>query len=267
MPTPVRKRAFTLVELLVVIGIIGLLMGLLVPTITTTLRSIRVTKTRAIIRDLEMGLQAFKLDFGDFPPSKLDAAYPRTGSAKLVYYLRGPGGSGWGTTGGGRMPFGQSGSAPKRAYGPYYQADDEVMQFLKVGSEYHPVAFLDAFEPAGPILYFKPTVDVKGDILYRKDDNDRGGSDPEAKSNFAADLFFRDCVVSGTRTEEGTIKTLYHSEDFMLISAGEDGRFGAVGVEHDGDLFPAERNAPASERDTSIRFRKINYDDITNWNQ
>jgi len=264
MPTPVRQRAFTLIELLVVIGIIGLLMGLLVPTITTTLRSMRVKKTQFIVRDLEMGLQAFKHDFGDFPPSNLDAVYPRTGAAKLVYYMRGPGGSGWGTTGGGRMPFGQSGSAPKRAYGPYYQADDQMMQFMKVGAEYHPVAFLDGFEPAGPILYFKPTVDRNGIISYNKNDNDRGGSDPEAKSNFASDVFFRDCVVSGTVTEGSTTKTLYHREDFMLISAGDDGRFGAVGVEQDDDLFPAERDAPAGKNE---RFKEVIYDDITNWNQ
>jgi len=264
MPIPARKHGFTLIELLVVIGIIGLLMSLLVPAITQVMRSMRVMRTREIINGLEMGLQAFKNDFRDYPPSNLEAKYPRTGAAKLVYYLRGPGGSGWGTAGAGRMPFGQSGGPPNRAYGPYYQATDDDMQFMKVGSEYRPVAFLDAFEPQGPILYFKPTVDVKGNLLYKWEDNNRNGSDAEAKTNFAEARFFRDCVEAGTLTEGNTTRTLYHREDYMLISAGEDGRFGAVGIEHDGDLYPTERNTPAGEKE---RFKEVIYDDITNWNQ
>jgi len=265
MPTRARKRGFTLIELLVVIGIIGLLMGLMVPAITQIMRSMRVTRTREVINGLEMGLQAFKNDFRDYPPSDLTPSYPRTGASKLVYYLRGPGGSGWGTSGAGRMPFGQSGGVPNRAYGPYYQATDKDLQFMKVGSEYRPVAFLDAFEPQGPILYFRPVLDVQGNLYYDKKDNDRGGSDPQAKTNFATDQYFRDCVVAGTVTEGNISKTLYHDEHYILISAGEDGRFGAVGIEWDGDVYPTERNTQAGA--PSDRFKEINYDDLTNFNQ
>lgn len=183
MPRPRHARGFTLIELLVVLAIIGLLMTLLVPTITSAQRQVQRLQTGSIIKDLSIGLEDFKKDFGDYPPSRPNlyfngtAPSPKdpyqrpdsnykdpgvafgdmgTGAANLIYYLAGPDRSGWGTNAGGTMPFG---GAPQRTYGPYYQCEEEGVRYETVkvqgAQRYIPVGFLDVYKPAGVILYLK----------------------------------------------------------------------------------------------------------------
>ena len=136
-----RTRAgFTLIELLVVIGIIAVLVALLIPTISAAMLMAHRSVTKSTLNELALSLKAFKADFGDYPPSrprvpltgtKTDPASGElaTGAANLVYYLRGPGGSGWGMGGGGVMPFpGQKPRSHLRTLrhdppGPYRLAD------------------------------------------------------------------------------------------------------------------------------------------------
>jgi prepilin-type N-terminal cleavage/methylation domain-containing protein len=61
-------RAFTLVELLVVIGIIGLLAGLLTPAVMRALASSRNAAIKAEIDMLHMAIMNYKNEYGSFPP-------------------------------------------------------------------------------------------------------------------------------------------------------------------------------------------------------
>ncbi len=62
-----RARAFTLVELLAVIGIIALLVGILVPTISGIVRSGRDSAQRQALNSLARALDAYRGDHNDIP--------------------------------------------------------------------------------------------------------------------------------------------------------------------------------------------------------
>jgi type II secretory pathway pseudopilin PulG len=69
-----KKTGLTMIELLIVLGIIALLVGLLVPALNTVRNMARETKQQAQLTTIEMALAAFKNEYGDYPPSE---AYSR----------------------------------------------------------------------------------------------------------------------------------------------------------------------------------------------
>ena len=62
-----RRGGFTLVELLVVMGIIALLISLLVPTLARSVATARRTRVAAELAGIATALDAYKQDFGDYP--------------------------------------------------------------------------------------------------------------------------------------------------------------------------------------------------------
>lgn len=91
--TPVRATGFTLIELLVVIAIIGLLLGLVVPSLSGARKLAYKTKTDVRIKALSDGCSLFFEDTGRryYPgqryTSALTGTYPGTGSAVLAISL------------------------------------------------------------------------------------------------------------------------------------------------------------------------------------
>ena len=61
-------RAFTLVEMLVVIAIIGVLVALLLPAVNSAINSARRARMALEISQLDNGIEAYKNKFGDYPP-------------------------------------------------------------------------------------------------------------------------------------------------------------------------------------------------------
>ncbi|MFO8014216.1 MAG: prepilin-type N-terminal cleavage/methylation domain-containing protein [Phycisphaerae bacterium] len=252
-------RGFTLVELLIVMLIIGVLVGLLVPTIARALRTVQSTRTRAIITNLGLGLEAYKKDFGGYPPSEYDHTYPRTGAEKLVFYLRGPRDSGWGAGAGGHLPEHASTSVSRtRTYGPYHAADEEDVAWERVRGKWQQVAFLDANRPPGRIIYFKARRNAQGQTTYEWHDNNiREVPDRDGKTNYPTETtFYEWTTLRGTRASAQNGD--YKRDDYLLVSPGQDGRFGGVRRDADGDVFTATRE--------QVENGEATYDDITNWN-
>lgn len=64
----VHPAAFTLIELMVVIAIIGLLVGALLPAFSAVRTSARNTQTAAQLSALDAGINLFQTEFGNAPP-------------------------------------------------------------------------------------------------------------------------------------------------------------------------------------------------------
>ena len=64
-----ENSGLTMIEILVVVGIIAILVGILVPAVTMVQRMAREVKQKAQFTAIDLGLAAFRSDSGDYPPS------------------------------------------------------------------------------------------------------------------------------------------------------------------------------------------------------
>ncbi len=67
-PTSVNPRGFTLIEMLVVMGILVLLAGILMPATMRVMRAAERTRTAAILQTISVGLEAYHNDHQQYPP-------------------------------------------------------------------------------------------------------------------------------------------------------------------------------------------------------
>lgn len=91
------RRAFTLVELLIVIVIIGMLVALLIPAITAVIRRAADFRAGTDIANLASAVEAYNTKYGDYPPdfSELrllsdpdDLLTPAFNQSSLIGHLR-----------------------------------------------------------------------------------------------------------------------------------------------------------------------------------
>lgn len=69
MKSSLRRCAFTLVELLTVMAIIAILIGILTPSLSAARDKARTTAVLAQINTMSVGLEHFRSDQGEYPPS------------------------------------------------------------------------------------------------------------------------------------------------------------------------------------------------------
>jgi prepilin-type N-terminal cleavage/methylation domain-containing protein/prepilin-type processing-associated H-X9-DG protein len=78
-----RRAAFTLVELLVVIAVIGLLVALLLPAVQAAREAARSTQCRNNLRQLAMATHHFESARRFLPPAKVSGTTPEADQARL----------------------------------------------------------------------------------------------------------------------------------------------------------------------------------------
>ncbi len=254
-------RGFTLIELLVVMAIIALLVSLLLPALNQAMIAVKVAATKHTIEGLEAGLEAFKMEFGIYPPSDTyhDNGFEPYGQAALVYYLMGPNYTGWGASAGGTMlnkgPFAATANVTK-AIPPYFTPDHPGdISSIGTSTTAYPVLW-DSFSPGKPILYFRfePAGELNGTNSYDANTcpfvnpTSGGGSlDPKASNSFYSQTQFEALVhpvVSGTVRK-------WVREDYILVAPGADRYYGPINIDvntgavtpYDPGSFPTQSTA------------------------
>src|SRR5687768_14440415 len=81
----IRRRAFTLVELLVVIGIIALLVGILLPTLTRARAAASRVQCLSNQRQLMMAVAMYQNRFKGSPPDYVKDASPNPGAGHRLF--------------------------------------------------------------------------------------------------------------------------------------------------------------------------------------
>ncbi|MHC4836324.1 MAG: type II secretion system protein, partial [Planctomycetota bacterium] len=94
-----KRWGFTLVELLTTLAVIGVLLGLLIPALNEVTKKATQVKQKAQFHAIGNALEAFRNDYGDYPPSAytndLGTSDYATGSHHLAEALVGRDGLGF----------------------------------------------------------------------------------------------------------------------------------------------------------------------------
>ena len=89
------RRGFTLIEIMVVIGIIALLIGILLPALSKVQERAKVTQTMGLMQEFAKACDAFQQEFGRYPglvPEEILANDPQiSGTENALLELMGGG--------------------------------------------------------------------------------------------------------------------------------------------------------------------------------
>ena len=261
----IKTRAsagFTLVELLVVMSIIGVLISLLYPAVNAAVRAAHVARTQAIIQSLTVGLEAFKGDWGVYPPSNNDGEDRLeggpTGQGKgnqlMALALMGPDGKGWGVKAADQtgatdwlLPFG---GQARNAYGPYFQQESGAVGYVKDGFPGVTAGFIlyYRFDPGG-------SSGVSG-VFGNYDDEKDNPRDEHLLTGFKG----RDHFLLSAMYMVADEVFKWQRPDYLLISPGPDRLYGHVYFD------PANpEDVLRAATSTEVGQGKAVYDDVTNF--
>jgi prepilin-type N-terminal cleavage/methylation domain-containing protein len=288
MSPSVRNRGFTLVELLVVIGIIALLMALLTPAVMWSVNAGRRTRMGVEIAALHEAIEKYKGKVGDYPPNFRDynsfishvrTRYQKMAPANLNAMIALAYGPTYSTT-----------APPPAGTVPRIDEGESLVFWLALTSN-DPVV---PFNPAGTLQTYyefdqRRLVDVDGDgfpsyrasyakdtfylyIDHRSYDDIAGAAvftpgPPLASSGAFAELdtstaaaiaaIQHDQVARPYANNTGT--AFVNPTSFQILCAGQDGDFGNVDA-LTGTYVPAVKGFPGG-----MNYTSADRDNITNF--
>jgi len=219
------RDAFTLVEMIVVIGIIVMLAALLVPMISRAVTQATRTKMAADLHVIANGLDAYKLDHKDFPR----AGNVTNGAVLLCWALVAPGpqsgldGQADGADGPGFRLRGTQG----QVYGPYINIENFRLVDMNTKQKANPNGLRDDSTAIGdrygiPIYYCPAAVNPNPNAGLL-DDSTTGGL---AKFDFN---YFKDGgnpILPLADAQKLLTDTPSISSPYLLWSAGVNTKFG-----------------------------------------
>ena len=243
---PSTKMGFTLIELLAIMFIIILLVGILVPALTTFQRNALRSKSFATINIIDGACKYYYDDFGDYPPSHIDNNVYQNwsdsgswyGGQLIVLFLTGYApdietkGDPFGDNDNksiieddGKDGFGFRLARRGKVYGPYNGTEKlEVKKVFVVDDiEYtKPPFFADAF--GGNILYYK--FDRENSTYYSSDNlgdtviKNAGGNGPNPSTTPSIDINY---YAKNSANK-------YYRTDFILISKGANRKITSTNI-------------------------------------
>jgi len=246
-----RRSAFTLIELMVVMLIIGLLASILVPSLGNVRKVVKTASSKTLIFNLEQAVNMFKSEAGlgnQYPPSYYhvssvqDDPYHKTGS----YSAWGAQTLVWAVVGArltGTKPFDPPlgdhyDDTDIPSHGPFIDPsklkivkpnDPKNAMFDKLGPVNNDApVILDAFNM--PVLYYRPdhgtTSTAIHDMLPRTDNT--GFTVNPAVSAITDDATFDTFFKDERAGDFGASDRPHNYDSFILLGAGADKKYGTV---------------------------------------
>ncbi|MGJ8639393.1 MAG: type II secretion system protein [Opitutaceae bacterium] len=143
-----NKSAFTLIELLMVIAIIGILAGILIPTVGSVKKQANVAASKAQLSNYVTAITMFKGEYGFFPFSdaqKNNGAEINSLSDDFVETLSGRNGKEPATTGGNRRSIGFHSFSESE----FFVDDDDQIDESQIADRFNNVNLFIVIDPDG----------------------------------------------------------------------------------------------------------------------
>jgi prepilin-type N-terminal cleavage/methylation domain-containing protein len=147
-------RAFTLVELLVVISIIGVLAALILPVASSVGRVKKINTASAELQQIETALENYKAKYGVYPPSN-----PKSPVVNQLYYEL----TGVTNNNGSYQPLDNNNSVPANHYGQQFNVGG-VINCSKASGE--DTVYAKDFLPQLKAAQVAYTTNGNGDSIY-----------------------------------------------------------------------------------------------------
>ncbi len=219
-----KKKAFTIVELLVVVAIIALLVGIMVPAVRGALDRAKDLAVKTQLASISTGLELFKSDAGEYPTSSYNLT-DRPGAQLLCDFLVGTDLRGPFVNGQQKNPYVKQEGIDFEPYPPDGSNESSNESYVMKGKWGH------------AILYYRaaPGAMVSDDIINTFDYTDNADSIQDYFGQGTDDTLtdstsFYEYITNpqiGNPTNLAIEDAVpYMPDSFILISAGKDGIYG-----------------------------------------